>query len=458
MVIGKGYRTEKDILGSVKVPFSAYYGIQTVRASKNFPISSLRINPTLNKALAHVKIAAALVNAEAKKLDTKIAQAIVKAGKDVISGKYDDQFIVDVYQAGAGTPWHMNMNEVLANVALEKLRKKKGNYKVIDPHNHVNMGQSTNDVIPTSLRIASLQLTNQLLPEISKLVASLKKKGKQFKFLTKSGRTHLQDAVPITLGREFTAWAHAIEKTIKSIKDATKNLQQLGIGGTAIGTGLNSFPSFGTKAVKHLKKQTKLQLSVANDKIETTQFMGDFLNLSGALRTLAVELTKVSNDIRLLNSGPQTGLNEITLPQVEPGSSIMPNKFNPSMAEMMNMVCYQVMGNDETIKEAAVSGQLELNVMTPVLAHNLLQSLEILRTGIKEFNDKCIKGVVANKKILKHYCEVTPSYGTVLNSIVGYDEAAKLIRKSLKENKSIKQIAIEESIITKREAERLFKC
>jgi len=452
------YRIEKDILGKVKVPSDAYYGIFTVRASENFPISGIKINPEMNKAIIHIKMAAAKANVESRVLDRRIGNAIVNACQKILKNytKYENQFIIDVYQAGAGTPWHMNVNEVVTNVALEILNKKKGTYSIIDPHDHVNKGQSSNDVIPTAIRIASLELTNKLIPEVSSLIKSLSRKGKEFRNLAKSGRTHLQDAVPITLGMEFSAWASDLEKRLKIIENTKKNLYQLHIGGTAVGTGINTSPNFSTLTIKHLKKQTSLPLISTKNKLEETQFATDFLDLSAALRSIATDLNKISNDIRLLSSGPMTGLREISLPQVELGSSIMPSKFNPSMAEMLNMVCFQVMGNDETIQQAAQSGELELNVMTPVIAHNLFQSIEILTNGIREFNNRCVKGIKANKKVLQSYFEKTPAVGTVLNQIIGYDKTAEVIKEAIQKNKSIKEIAIKKGFLSEKVAEKLF--
>jgi len=453
----KKFRIERDILGKVKVPKDVFYGIQTVRASNNFDISDIKIPFELNDAIVQVKMAAAKTNMEVNLLNNLIGNAIVNASSEILKGKYDDQFILDVYQAGAGTPWHMNVNEVIANVALKSIGYKKGNYNKIDPHDHVNMGQSSNDVIPTAIRIASIILTNELSDEIKNLNKTMRNKGREFKNLSKAGRTHLQDAVPITLGEDFNAWASDLEHRSKDIDYAKQNLFELSIGGTAVGTGINTHRRFPKLIVKHLRKQTRLPLKNAKDKIEKIQFMGDFLELSSELRNFAVDLIKICNDLRLLNSGPRTGLNEIRLPQVEPGSSIMPSKFNPSIVEMLNMVCFQVIGNDETIKEAAESGQLELNVFTPVIAYNLIQSLKILKNGINTFNNKCIKGIKANKKVLQYYLEMSPSLGTVLNPIIGYDETAKVIKEALKRNKTVKQIVIEKGLLNKKEAHKIFK-
>lgn len=451
------FRIERDIMGVIRVPRDAYYGIQTERAKNNFNISGLKIHNELNDAIVQIKIAAARSNMEVGLLNKRIGFAIIRASKEILRGKYDDQFILDVYQAGAGTPWHMNVNEVIANVALESIKQKKGKYNIINPHDHVNMGQSSNDVIPTAIRIATINLTNDLIDEIKNLIRTMRKKGREFKNLSKAGRTHLQDAVHITLGEDFNAWASDLQTRLRDLDYSKQNLYDLGIGGTAVGTGFNTHPRFSKLVVKHLRKQTGLPLKSAQDKIEKTQFMGDFLGLSSELRNFAVDMAKICNDIRLLSSGPRTGLNEIKLPRVEPGSSIMPSKFNPSIAEMMNMICFQVIGNDETIQEAAQAGQLELNVFTPVIAYNLINSLTILKNGIKTFNNKCVSGINANRKVLQYYLEMSPSVGTALTPKIGYDETAKIIKEAIQKNKTIKQVVVEKGLLSKKQADNLFK-
>ena len=450
------FRIEKDVMGKVKVPAGAYYGIFSVRAMKNFPISGIGIHPEMNKAIVEIKKSAAQVNMEYGILDKKKGNAIVRACNEILKGKYEDQFILDVYQAGAGTPWHMNVNEVVANVSLEILGKKKGRYDIIDPHDHVNMSQSSNDVMPSATRIACLVLADKLIFEVKRVVSSLDKKAREFRGLAKVGRTHYRDAVPITLGQEFEAWAFDIEKRAKVIKNSLLNLKNLSIGGTAVGTGFNAPKGFDSKVVRHLRKNTGLSLYVAKNKIEETQFMSDFLDLSAALRSLAVDLIKICNDIMFLSSGPMAGISELELPEVEPGSSIMPGKFNPSIVEMLKMVCEQIIGNDETIKQSAESGNLELNVMIPVISHNLLHGMDILTNGIREFNNKCIKGIKANKEVLQEYFEKTLAIGAILNKTIGYDKAAEVVREAIKKKKSIKEIVIEKGILSKKEAEKLF--
>ncbi len=458
MVQKEAFRIEKDIMGPVRVPQNAYYGNQTVRAATNFPISGLRINPALTTALIEIKKAAAQANYACKTLDAKRKNAIVKACNEVLKhpDQYVDQFIIDVFQAGAGTPWHMNVNEVLTNKALEIMKKEKGDYATLDPHDHVNKSQSTNDVMMSALRIATLTQLNLLHIALTDFIKALTKKGTEFKRLTKAGRTHMQDAVPITLGQEFDAWAATLSKRKKILAISEKNICSLHLGGTAVGTGFNVPKGFDREVITTLKKNTKLPLTRATNKVEQTQFLSDFLDVSGALRTLATDLTKIANDLRLLSSGPRTGIGEITLPQVEPGSSIMPAKFNPSMVEMLNMICFQVMGNDHTIQQAAEAGQLELNVFGPVLAHNLLMSITILASGLTQTTTRCITGIAANKKTLQHYLEMSPAIGTVLSPVIGYEQTAILIQKAITSDKSVKQVAIEEGVISKRVADKLF--
>jgi len=444
-----------------------------VRASENFNVSGIGIHYELNRAIVEIKKAAAKANMECGVLDRKIGNVIIKACNEVLRGKYEDQFVLDVYQAGAGTPWNMNVNEVIANIALEILGKKKGSYEVVDPHDHVNMSQSSNDVIISATRIASLILIEKFLPELERLIGSLKRKSREFRKLAKSGRTHYRDAVPITLGQEFGAWASDLEKRSRVIKDSKKNLTSVPLGGTAVGTGFNAPKGFDKKVVGYLNKNLKKSLNarararvrgmvkvsvrVAKNKIEELQFMSDLLDLSAALRSLVVDLNKICGDIMFLSSGPRTGLGEIILPKIEPGSSIMPGKFNPSMAEMLRMVCDQVIGNDEAIKEAAKDGNLELNVNAPVIAHNLLQDLDMLRNGIREFNDKCISGIKADKERLKEYFEKTPSLGAVLNRVIGYDKAAEVVKEAVRSKKSVKKVVIEKGILSKKEADKIFK-
>ena len=454
----KRFRIEKDAIGEKKIPKDAYYGIFTARAANNFEISGLKIPKEMKRAYIAIKIAAAQANMELKVLDKKKGGAIVKAGKRLLKeeDKFNDQFFLDVFQAGAGTPWHMNVNEVMANLALEILSEEKGNYKVLDPHDHVNIGQSSNDVTPSAIRIACVRLLEKLVFEVKVLIGILNKKAKDFKKYVKAGRTHLMDAVPITLGQEFSIWACDIESRLKNLILLSGNLRELPLGGTAVGTGFNAPEKFGKVVIKKLNKNLSGKFRSSGNKGVEIQFMGDFLDFSGGLRSLAVDLGKICDDLRILASGPMTGFNEIRLPEVEPGSSIMPGKFNPSMVEMMNMVCYQVIGNDETIRRASEAGQIDLNAMTPVIAYNLLFSLEILANGINKFNGKCVKGIKANRNVLKKYFDKNLSVATVLNPIIGYDRSVEVVKEAIRTGKSVKNIVLEKKILNNSEVEKIF--
>lgn len=449
-------RIEKDSLGSKKIHYNAYYGIESIRSKENFPISGLKPNKELIKAIAVVKIACTTANYKTKKLDRKKGFAIIKAGKEVLKGRFKDEFIVDPFQAGAGTSFNMNANEVIANRTLELLRKRKGDYETINPHDHVNMSQSTNDVFPTCIRISSLISTQKLINSLKNLEKTLYKKTKQFSNTIKSGRTHLQDALPITLGQEFSGYRYCIKKRIKKISFECENLKELNIGGTAIGTGLNASKKYALNALKEIEKLTKIKFKKSENYFEITQSMSDFCSLSSNLKNLAIELIRIANDLRLLSSGPKTGLNEIILPAVQQGSSIMPGKINPSIPEMLNMVCFQVIGNDTTICLAAQAGQLELNVMMPVIAHNLLQSIEILTNAINVFTNKCVKGIKANKQKCLEYAKKSTAIVTVLTPKIGYDKAAELAKEALKKDKTIIEVAKEKKILSEKEIKRIF--
>ncbi|MDD5337776.1 MAG: aspartate ammonia-lyase, partial [Candidatus ainarchaeum sp.] len=385
-------RKESDFLGSVEVPAEAYYGVFTVRALRNFSISGIKAPEKFIRSLALVKKACALANMELGLLDKRSGNAIVQAADEVIKGKHTEQFPLDVYQAGAGTPYNMNMNEVLSNRALEILGQERGKYEIVNPNNHANMSQSSNDVIPTATRISVLYAIAELLPSLEKLEKALERKGDEFSKIVKTGRTHYQDAVPITLGQEFHAYANRIREAEKRIKNASEELKNLGIGGTAIGTGINTHPKFSGLVVERLNAESGFGLKVADDKIDKTQNFDDFVSVSNSLRMLCVDLLKISNDLKLLNSGPNAGIAEIMLPEVEPGSSIMPGKVNPSIPECLDMVCFEVMGRDQAVMLGAANGVLELNVYTPLIMHDLLDSLSILKNAIGMFSDLCIEG------------------------------------------------------------------
>jgi aspartate ammonia-lyase len=452
----KQYRIEKDSLGKVKVPLEAYYGAQTTRALENFPISGIRVHPIFTRSMVCIKKAAAKVNNELGCLDNEKSKAIINAADRIIEGEFKDQFVVDVYQAGAGTSFNMNVNEVIANIAIESLGGTKGNYSVIHPNDHVNFGQSTNDVFPTTMRISALYLLMELFPVVDALVESFNKKANEFVKTIKSGRTHLQDAAPITLGQEFSGYADAVSKSAKKIEEASGALKELGIGGTAVGTGLNTHPDYKEKIIKELQKITDLDVRSAANYFEAMQSNAPITEVSGALRVLVIELIRIANDLRLLSSGPKTGLAEITLPAVQPGSSIMPGKINPVMAEMLNMVCFSIIGNDLTIAMASQAGQFELNVMMPVMQYKLLDSISILTNALKAFTDKCINGITANEDRCYQYATNSMSIVTALNPYIGYSKAADIAKESLSTGKSIKEVILENELISEEELNKIL--
>ena len=449
-------RQEKDSLGELEVPETAYYGVQTARAVVNFPISGLHAHPTFIRASAMVKWAAAQANMGCGKLDAKIGKVIQKAAEEVIAGKWNDQFVVDVFQAGAGTSHNMNTNEVIANRAIEIMGGKRGEYKVVHPNDHVNMSQSTNDVFPTAMRVAALLFLKELDPVLSRLEKALSAKAKEYDSIIKSGRTHLQDAVPIRLGQEFSGYVRAISRARKRIIAASDGLKELGIGGSAVGTGINTHPQYKKKVVAAIKKISGLEVRPSDNLFERMQSMADFVEISGSLRELAVELIRIANDLRLLSSGPRTGFAEMVLPPVQPGSSIMPGKVNPVMAEVTNMVCFHVIGNDLTVTMAAQAGQLELNVMMPVINFNILQSIEILTNDIALFTERCVKGIVANPSQCKEYAEKSVGLATILNPSIGYEAAAVVAKTSMQTGKSLREVIIEKGILSAQEVEKIL--
>ena len=450
------FRTEFDSLGEVKVPAEAYYGAQTQRALENFPISGLVAYPVFIRSYGAVKIACALVNVELGRLDKKIGRAIVGAAKAVWRGKLNQEFVVDVFQAGAGTSFNMNTNEVIANYACELLGSKKGNYKLVHPNDHVNMGQSTNDTFPTAMRLSTLLALRKLYPQVDALADSFMKKSRQFSKVVKSGRTHLQDAAPVTLGQEFGAHAEAIKRAKDRINRSSRSLEELGLGGSAVGTGMNTHPRYRGLVTKNLSNITRLNLRPAKNLFEAMQSMAPFTETSSALKNFSIELSRIASDLRLLSSGPRTGLAEIELPAVQPGSSMMPGKVNPVMAEMTNMVCFQVLGNDTTISYAAQAGQLELNVMMPIIAYNLLQSIDILTNTCRVFKQRCIDGIVANQETCTSFAKSSLALVTILNPIIGYRKAAEVAKRASKENRSIVDVVREMGILTEEESRRVF--
>jgi len=449
-------RVEKDSLGQKNIPGEVYYGIQTLRAVENFPISGIKAHPKFVWATVMIKRAAAEVNFKLDLLEPKIAKAIMQASDEILSGKFQNQFVVDVFQAGAGTSHNMNTNEVIANRAIEILGGSKGDYSLVHPNDHVNMGQSTNDVFPTAMRLACLAVVPELLNALINLQKELFLKAKQFDHILTSARTHLQDAVPIRLGQEFSAYAAAISHLQNFLQSTSEPLKELGIGGSAAGTGLNTHPEYPKKIVKLLSQKTGFDLKCSDNLFAAMNSMAPFVEFSGALKAIAVELIRIANDFRLLSSGPKTGLAEIKLPAVQPGSSIMPGKVNPVMAEMLNMVAFQVIGNDTAVGLASQAGQLQLNVMMPVIIFNLLWSLDILINAINSFVDKCVIGLEANEKNCHYYADKSAGVGTVLNMYLGYEKAAEIVKESISSDKTIKEIIKERGMLSKKELEEIF--
>ncbi|MDX2099690.1 MAG: aspartate ammonia-lyase [Leptolyngbyaceae cyanobacterium bins.59] len=442
-------RIEKDSMGEREIPETVYYGIQTLRAIENFPISGLRPLPTYIDACVLIKKATAIANGELGCISPELSGAIVQAADEVLNGKLRDQFVVDVYQAGAGTSHHMNVNEVLANRALEILGDRKGNYQRVNPNDHVNYGQSTNDVIPTAIRIGGLlALERTLYPALSDAIAALDNKAEEFKEIVRSGRTHLQDAVPVRLGETFRAWAQILHDHLMRIETAAADLTVLGLGGSAAGTGLNTHPQYRSRVAQILGELIDQPLRPADHLMAAMQSMAPFVNVSGSLRNLAQDLVKISHDLRLMDSGPKTGFKEIQLPPVQPGSSIMPGKYNPVMAEMTSMVCFQVMGYDATIALAAQAGQLELNVMMPLIAYDLIQSIEILGNTLAALTERCLSGITAQADRCLAYAEGSLALVTALNPHIGYLNAAAVAKESLETGKSLREIVLEKGLMT----------
>jgi aspartate ammonia-lyase len=449
-------RTERDPLGEKAVPSTALYGIQTLRAAENFPISGLRALPAFVDAVVWIKRSAALVHKGTGRLEPRLADAIVRAADEVLGGEHRDQFIVDVYQAGAGTSHNMNVNEVLANRANEMLGGSRGTYQPVHPNDHVNMAQSTNDVIPTAMRLAALATLPVILSGMERLSGALLAKGKEFDAIVKSGRTHLQDATPIRLGQEFAAYGGTVARHREKLSQAAEWLRELGIGGTAVGTGINAEVEYPRLVVEELARISGLELRPGRDLVQLMQSMGDVATLSGALRAYVLDLNKIANDIRLLASGPRTGLAEILLPAVQPGSSIMPGKVNPSIAEMVNQVCYQALGLDTTIALAAEAGQLELNVMMPVMAHNLVFALTIVGNASAVLADRCVEGIEADQAQCAYWLERSPALVTALAPKIGYAEAAKLAKEALATGLTVKDLVMKKRILEGRELEEVL--
>ncbi len=441
-------RIEKDTLGTLEVPADSYYGAQTARAIRNFPISGLKPHPALIWATLMIKASAAMANMTTGRLSRETGDAIMQAADEALAGDLDGQFIIDPFQAGAGTSHNMNVNEVLANRAEEILGGELGVYAKVHPNDHINMAQSTNDVFPTAMRLSSLRMMTMLTPELEGLRDTLRSKGVEFDGILKSGRTHLQDAVPIRLGQEFEAYAHAIDKNISAILRCRESLLELGIGGTAVGTGLNAEARYIQLVVEAIRAKTGFPVRNADNLVETTQNMDLFVGLSSALKGLAVNLCRIANDLRLLSSGPMTGLNEINLPPVQPGSSIMPGKVNPVIPEMVNMVSFQVMGADTTVTMAAQAGQMELNVMMPVIIYNILFSMEILKNAVRKLREACVEGITANVGRCSAYLENSVGMATVLAPHIGYAAAAEIAKESMRTGRSTKEIILSRKFLS----------
>jgi aspartate ammonia-lyase len=444
-------RTEKDSLGTKEIAAGVYYGIQTARAVENYPISGMRAHPTFIKALGMIKQAAAEANQELGLVDEKRARAISQAAKEVQQGKWDPEFVVDVFQAGAGVSLHMNSNEVIANRAVEILGGALGDYSVVHPNDHVNYGQSTNDVIPTAMRVSSLLELEKLYPVLDGLAAALDAKGKEFWHILKSGRTHMQDAVPMRLGQEFASYAGAIRRAKDAIRQSSEMLHELGLGGSAVGTGINTHPDYREKAIANLARISGQKLRPVDDMRYAMNSNLGMAAVSSALRNLALEVIRISNDLRLLSSGPNTGFGEINLPALQPGSSIMPGKINPVMPELAAMVSFQVVGNDVAVAMAVQAGQLELNVMMPTMAYSVLQSITILTNMLRQFSERCVKGITANEKKNAFYAQSTVSLATALNPYIGYAKAAEIAKESVATGRSIIEIAREKKLLSEKE-------
>jgi len=450
------WRVERDPLGELKVPGTAYYGVQTQRAVENFPISGLTAPAELIDATVLIKQACARANSSLGRLERKIGRAIVQAADEILAGELRDQFVVDVYQAGAGTSHNMNTNEVLANRAAEILGATRGTYDLVHPNDHVNMGQSTNDVFPTATRLSILLVVPSLLEAAEALTDSLEKKARQFARVLKTGRTHLQDAVPITLGQEFGGWGANVRHAAEDTARAAEALHELNLGATAVGTGLNAGDDVTAAAVANLSKATKLRLLPARNRFRVTQSMGDVLAYSSALRRLAVEVGKIASDLRLLSMAPRAGLAEIQLPAVQPGSSIMPGKVNPSVPEMVNQVCFQVIGCDAAILAAADAGQLELNVMMPVIAWNALHASTILRQAMHVFTTRCVDGIAADEARCRELLDRSTALATALSPYIGYAATADVAKTSVKTGRPVRELVRERKLVPERELDAIL--
>jgi aspartate ammonia-lyase len=452
----QNFRIEKDSLGELQVPADAYYGVQTARAVANFPISGLRPHPIFIRAFTIIKRSAAVVHRELGVLSAERADAIIKAADEILGGKWHEQVVVDVYQAGAGTSTNMNMNELICNRAIELMGGARGDYAKLHPNDHVNMAQSTNDSYPAAIRIGVCLKNPDLMKALDGLIDAMEQKAREYDDVIKSARTHLQDAVPIRLGQEFSGYASILRRCKERVLEAEKGLRQLNLGATAAGTGMNAHPKYRFMVAKEISRFAGIEFHAAPNLFEVTQSLGDMLYYSSALRLLAIELGKIVNDVRLLSCGPRTGLNEFVLPPVQPGSSIMPGKVNPSMAEMMNQVCYQIIGFDTTIAYSAHAGQMDLNVMMPVVNYNLQQAMHIFTTAIIAFTDRCIRGITVDRERCRFYFEASVGMATILNPHIGYAKAAELAKLSVKTGKTIVELIREQKLLTEEQLVKIL--
>lgn len=450
------FRVESDSIGSKDVPINAYYGVQTLRAYENFKISGIKVNSEFVKAIVEVKKASAITNGEVKVIDEKIVSAMVKACEEILDGQFLDNFIVDAIQGGAGTSLNMNANEVVANRAIEILGGEKGDYSIVHPNDHVNCGQSTNDVFPSAGKIATIRLLDKAIVALSDFYNALTKKSDEYKFVIKMGRTEMQDAVPISFGQSFRAYASAIKRDIKRFEKAKKELSILNMGGTAIGTGLNADKEYIKKIVPNLAKITGLDLVQAEDLIDATQNLDCFVFVSGIVKSCAATMSKIANDLRLMSSGPRTGFSEINLPPKQNGSSIMPGKINPVIPEVVNQIAFNVIGNDTTITLAVEAGQLELNAFEPIIFYCLFESLETLTNGIKVFKKDCIDGITVNTENCQDEIERSIGIVTALCPYIGYTKASKIAKKALKEKKNLKDVLLEENLISSNDLDKIL--
>lgn len=451
------HRIEKDSMGEMHIPSNCLYGAQTERARRNFPISNLQFGRGFIQALGAIKLAASKVNQELGLLDHEIGAVIEQAAEEAMVGDLDEHFVLDIFQTGSGTSTNMNANEVIANRAIQLVGGEVGSRIPVHPNDHVNMGQSSNDVIPTTLHVSALvAIERELLPALCVLHDALTDKAEEFDDVVKAARTHLQDATPIRLGQEFGGYASQVANGIRRVKSTRESLSELAIGGTAVGTGINTHAEFGSRVARVLSELFDIDFKEASDHFEAQSARDAVVEASGSLRTVAVSLMKIANDLRWLSSGPRTGLGEIMLPAVQPGSSIMPGKVNPVMAESLCQVCAQVIGNDAAIVIGGQSGSLELNVMIPVMAHNLLESIQILSTVCSEFTDRCVCGITADEERARHNAEATAALATALAPVIGYDKAAELAKRSLKENRTLRELVVEEDLVDKDEIDRIL--